>query len=70
MVLFILIFISLERRGEERRGENRLKRIVASIPQIYSALHFFVNATLIYYCVPTYLKFPPIPKDSLAISGR
>jgi len=64
MVLYILIFMCLERRQEDKR----LKRIVASIPQTLSALNFSVNTILICYCFPKYLKFATFSKDLLAIS--
>jgi hypothetical protein len=45
MVLFILSFTFVD----SRREDKRLNRMVASIPQIKSALNLFVHAIFIYY---------------------
>jgi hypothetical protein len=45
-VLYILIFIFLDSKLE---GKNILYQMIASIPQIQSALNFFMNGSLIHW---------------------
>jgi len=67
MVLYILIFVFLERRWDNKR----LNRMVACIPQIQPTLYFFMNAIFICYNVnPKYLNVATLSKDLLAISKQ